>query len=59
MKSGSSVKENGEEIGEVVFLQKGFNVGLALIREFDALKGVWQIGDDLLGIPVLPFAYCV
>ena len=59
VKSGSSVKEGGEEIGEVVFVQKGFNVGLALVHEFDALKGVWQIGEDLLGIPVLPFAWRV
>ena len=55
MKSGSPVMEEGKEIGEVVFVQKGFNVGLALIHEFEAVKGAWQIGEEMRGIPVLPF----
>lgn len=56
MKSGSAVMEEGKEIGEVVFVQKEFNVGLALIHEFEAVKGEWQIGEEMRGIPVLPFA---
>ena len=55
VKSGSPVMEEGKEIGEVVFVQKEFNVGLALIHEFEAVKGAWQIGEEMRGIPVLPF----
>lgn len=55
VKSGSPVMEEGKEIGEVVFVQKEFNVGLALIHEFEAVKGAWQVGEEMRGIPVLPF----